>query len=153
MGTDDADHNYVNGTFDNNGECIFPDANCGPDLLTKDCCDANESETSYPPIYAVLVVLQFIPYVYMKCSKTVEEKEEFEKEKQKNKPKFLANMGRLEHPLTKLFYLGLIFYFSASLTLFIMLNKSYAMVVEILESNFYTSWYGNEWINVWIKKL
>jgi hypothetical protein len=95
MGTDDADYSYVNGTLDNNGECIFPDANCGPDLLTKDCCDANKSETSYPRIFAALAIVHFIPFIYMKCSKTVEEVEEFEKENQKKKPKFL------EYPFDK----------------------------------------------------
>ena len=105
MGTGDTNHSYVNGTLDNNGECIFPDANCGPDLPTKDCCDANESETSYPQIYLVLAIVQFIPFIYMKLSKTVEEKEEFEKEKHRKEPKFLANMGRLGYPLTRLFNL------------------------------------------------
>lgn len=131
----DADHNYVNGTFDNNGECIFPDANCGPNLLTKDCCDANKSETSYPQIFLALAILSFIPFVYMKCSKSAEELEEFEKEKQTNKPKFLAKMGRLEYPLTKLFNLGLTVFIAAAIALEIMLNRSYQANMAVNERN------------------
>jgi len=135
MCTDDADHNYVNGTFDNNGECIFPDANCGTNLLTKDCCDANKSETSYPQIFLALAILSFIPFVYMKCSKSAEELEEFEKEKQTNKPKFLAKMGRLEYPLTKLFNLGLTVFIAAAIALEIMLNRSYQANMAVNERN------------------
>eukprot|EP00751_Fragilariopsis_kerguelensis_P020468 CAMPEP_0170885752 /NCGR_PEP_ID=MMETSP0734-20130129/36145_1 /TAXON_ID=186038 /ORGANISM="Fragilariopsis kerguelensis, Strain L26-C5" /LENGTH=51 /DNA_ID=CAMNT_0011271381 /DNA_START=28 /DNA_END=180 /DNA_ORIENTATION=- len=29
--------NTVNGTLDNQGSCIFPDAHCDPSLPTKDC--------------------------------------------------------------------------------------------------------------------
>jgi len=131
----DTDHSYVNGTLDNNGECIFPDANCGPDLPTKDCCDANKSETSYPQIYLVLAIVQIIPLIYVKLSKTVEEKEEYEKEKHRKEPKFLANMGRLEYPLTKLFNLGLIAYIGVLIGLSITLNRSYQATMAVNERN------------------